>query len=217
MIEGAIISAGTTGDVFASNDDLQLKLGVGKVYSFANNDFNRLFNGAIYYTEGTLAPTVSPTTLPSVAPSGLPTQSRHPSSSPTETMAPTNNFLNLPTTLSGDQSNYGHMFEIASLTDIVIQAFDVHTASTTMQKMEIYNRIGSLGAFRSPAAWTKISKADLEIVGKGKYICSVTVKRVWRAMKNHTTSALNSDLVTLNIFIIATIALNRDRKPKQYP
>mmetsp|Transcript_200 Transcript_200/g.275 ORF Transcript_200/g.275 Transcript_200/m.275 type:complete len:1303 (-) Transcript_200:158-4066(-) len=168
MIESAIIGGSITGDVFASNDDAQLKLGVGKVYPFANNDFNRLFNGAIYYREGTLSPTLSPTSLPSVAPTGVPTQSSQPSSSPTTSTSPTNNFLKLSTTLSGDQNNNGHMFNIVGLTDIVIQAFDVHTASTNPEKIEIYNREGILGSLRSPGAWMKISVSDLEIVGKGK-------------------------------------------------
>ena len=80
----------------------------------------------------------------------------------------TNGLLNLPTTFSGSEINYGNMFEIVSLTDIVIKAFDVHTVSEDEEIVEIYNRKSALGALRSPGAWTQISVNDLTVQGQGE-------------------------------------------------
>ena len=180
MIESASIGL-STGSVLFQNADLRCKVGVGKAYSFANTNLNRVFNGVVYYSRNTLPPTSAPTPaasnkpsiIPTVAPSSSPSEmpsvmpSQAPTFEPTTSLAPTNNSLDLPTTYSGDLTNHGNMFEIVSLTDIVIEAFDVHTSAENEKEVEIYYRNGALGAFRSPGAWTKISAADLKVLGKG--------------------------------------------------
>ena len=57
MVNHAIIgnNALVTGSVLYENDDLQYLMGVGKRYSFSNTEYNRLFEGNLYYTLGTPA------------------------------------------------------------------------------------------------------------------------------------------------------------------
>ena len=189
MIESAVIGL-STGSVLFQNTDLQYKVGVGKAYSFANTDLNRVFNGVVYYSRGTLPPTPAPTVFPSVKPSGEPTSfpslspslyptvvistnptsnsTRKPSVSPSVSIAPSGSYLGFPTTFSGDQSNFGNMFELVSLVDVIIEAFDIHTSAESEKTVEIYHRNAGLGALRSPGAWAKISTDNLVVSGQGK-------------------------------------------------
>mmetsp|Transcript_10082 Transcript_10082/g.14997 ORF Transcript_10082/g.14997 Transcript_10082/m.14997 type:complete len:193 (-) Transcript_10082:458-1036(-) len=173
MIESAVIGI-STGAVLFQNTDLQCKVGVGKVYSFANTDLNRIFNGVVYYSQGTFPPTSFPTSVPSFLPTLRPsTATQKPTSAPTASpsisIAPTNSYPDLKTTYSGDQSNYGNMFELVSRGDIIIQAFDVHSSATSDKDVEIYSRDGALSDFRSPGAWVKISLEGLKVTGKGEF------------------------------------------------
>ena len=71
MVNHAIVgnNALVTGSVIYENDDLQYLMGVGKRYSFANTEYNRLFEGNLYYTLGTPEPTSGPSQRPSSSPS----------------------------------------------------------------------------------------------------------------------------------------------------
>ena len=71
MVNHAIIgnNALVTGSVLYENDDLQYLMGVGKRYSFSNTEYNRLFEGNLYYTLGTPEPTSGPSQRPSSSPS----------------------------------------------------------------------------------------------------------------------------------------------------
>ena len=66
MVNHTIIgnNALVTGSVVYENNDLQYLMGVGKRYSFANTEYNRLFEGNLYYTLGTPEPTSSPSQYP---------------------------------------------------------------------------------------------------------------------------------------------------------
>ena len=76
MVNHAIIgnNALVTGSVLYENDDLQYLMGVGKRYFFANTEYNRLFEGNLYYTLGTPEPTSGPSQRPSSSPSLRPTK-----------------------------------------------------------------------------------------------------------------------------------------------
>ena len=207
MIESAVLGL-STGSVLFQNTDLQFKIGVGKAYSFANTDQNRVFNGAIYYSEGTLSPTSAPSSVPTVSPSSKPsTKTSKPTPmatiSPSLSIAPTNTYPGLSTTFSGDQNNFGNMFELVSREDIVIRAFDVHASAESEREVEIYYRNGVLGALRTPGAWTKISLEGLKVAGKGVY------DYVLRCVQNVFTSwcflKIKSILTCLFIVIICVI------------
>jgi len=74
----------------------------------------------------------------------------------------------------GDQYNDGTMFEIVALNDITIRAFDIHcdteTDEITSEIVEIYQRSASLGALRSPGAWTKITQNQVSVECQCKYM-----------------------------------------------
>ena len=222
MVNHAIIgnNALVTGSVLYENDDLQYLMGVGKRYSFANTEYNRLFEGNLYYTLGTPEPTsgpskhstsipslrpslqisdipsdfpqqvisLSPSLIPSITASASPSfdssstpsveiskypsmTSDKPSSSPSNSYHPTDMHLVLPlSNYNGDIMNYGNMFEIIALNDIVVRAFDIHAdaGDDDLHELEIYNRPTSLGALRSPGAWNKISQDALSIACERK-------------------------------------------------
>jgi len=222
MVNHAIIgnNALVTGSVLYENDDLQYLMGVGKRYSFSNTEYNRLFEGNLYYTLGTPEPTSGPSQHPtpsptlrpslqvsdnpsefpqqviSISPSLTPSISRstspsfdsssvpsveisqnptmtsdRPSMSPSNSHHPTDMHLVLPlSNYNGDILNYGNMFEIIALNDIVVRAFDIHADSgdDNLHELQIYNRPTSLGALRSPGAWNKISRDALYIACERK-------------------------------------------------
>ena len=91
MLNSAVIgNVIVTGSVMFQNSHLQYKMGVGKTYYFANTEYNRAFDGAIYYSLGTFEPTPSPSTIPTAFPSGRPSEnstafpSESPSTSPVQ-------------------------------------------------------------------------------------------------------------------------------------
>ena len=185
-----------TGSVMFQNSHLQYKMGVGKTYYFANTEYNRAFDGAIYYSLGTFEPTPSPSTSPSsptiittdlnptAFPSDLPSENTpssyptipayptiSPSLIPTSSVSPTTIYENLPASgYVGEMSNFGVMFELSALQHIIIRTFDIHCSSTASQNIEVYNKSGALGALRSPGAWTLVSVENASVEGQGKSI-----------------------------------------------
>ena len=215
MINAAVVgNVFETGSVMFQNDHIQYLMGVGKRYYFSNTDYNRAFDGVIYYTLGTFAPTstptktptkvpsisptqipsselsphptafpsladsnnpsITPTRSPSVVESSIPTMSpldptKGPSSFPSYSFSPTQSLQSLSASnFVGDIPADGVMFEVISKTNLIVRAFDIHCISTEEEAIEIYNRGSSLGALRSPGAWTKISTNEAYVSGKGK-------------------------------------------------
>ena len=70
----------------------------------------------------------------------------------------------------GEISNYGNMFELVALQNVIIRAFDVHCISTENYKIEVYKKPGELGAYRAPGAWTEISNDNTFVDGQGTYM-----------------------------------------------
>ena len=200
MINAAVVgNVFETGSVMFQNDHIQYLMGVGKRYYFSNTDYNKAFDGAIYYTLGksstptqipsselsphptafpSLAdsnnPSITPTRSPSVTESSIPTMSpldptKGPSSFPSYSFSPTQSLQSLSASnFVGDIPADGVMFEVISKTNLIVRAFDIHCISTEEEAIEIYNRGSSLGALRSPGAWTKISTNEAYVSGKGK-------------------------------------------------
>lgn len=76
--------------------------------------------------------------------------------------------LKLSTSFTGEKMNYGIMFEIVAINDIVIRAFDVHCSSTNQNNVELYNKQTFLDGIRHPSKWSKIFNEPVIVYGQGK-------------------------------------------------
>jgi hypothetical protein len=70
------------------------------------------------------------------------------------------------TTFAGGNGQAGNMIEILALKDIVVNAFDIHTYSTSRVHAYVYSMKGSYVGFETnPSTWTNI--VDTWVVGRG--------------------------------------------------
>jgi len=150
-----------TGGVYASNPDLQIFEGIGKGYGFTHIINARIWNGNLHYTTQSGGLSGEPSASPSVT-----------------TLSPTPDDQSKPqfslaTTYSGNEVQYGNMFDIfaSSGSDISIHGMDIHTVSVGLEIVEVWRRKDThVGYERRPGAWQLLGTSEVQ--GNGKDVAS---------------------------------------------